>query len=129
MDHPLLNAFWMIFWFFIWIMWFMLLFRVLADVFRDHSISGWAKTGWIIFVCVIPFIGIFVYLIVRGKGMAARDQKQVQDADKALKDYVRDAAATPGDTSADQLSKLAKLRDDGTLTDAEFQQAKAKILA
>jgi hypothetical protein len=125
MDHPLLNAFWMIFWFFIWIMWFMLLFRVLADIFRDHSLSGWAKTGWILFVCVLPFLGIFVYLITRGKSMAARDAEQMKGSEKAFQDYVRGAAGT----DADQLAKLAELRDSGTLTDAEFQQAKAKILA
>jgi len=94
-------------------------------IFRDHSLSGWAKTAWILFVCVLPFVGIFVYLITRGQSMADRDARQVQDADKAFKDYVREAA----DTDADQLAKLADLRDKGTLTDSEFQQAKAKILA
>ena len=125
MSHPLLNAFWMMMWFFIWIMWFMLLFRVVADVFRDRSLSGWGKAGWIIFMCVLPFLGVFVYIITRGKSMTDRDVEQMQNSDKAFKDYVREAAGS----DADQLSKLAELRDSGTLTDTEFQQAKAKILA
>ena len=130
MSHPLLNAFWMMLWFFLWIMWFMLLFRVLSDVFRDHSLSGWGKTGWIVFVCVLPFLGVFVYLIVRSKGMASRDVQQVQASEEAFRDRVRDAAGTgAAGTDADQLAKLAELRDKGLLTDSEFEKAKVKILA
>jgi hypothetical protein len=127
MSHPLLNAFWMMLWFFVWIMWFMLLFRVLSDIFRDHSLSGWGKTGWIVFVCILPFLGVFVYLITRSKGMASRDAEQMQDSEKAFQDRVRDAAGT--DTDTDQLAKLAELRDKGVLSDSEFEKAKAKVLA
>jgi hypothetical protein len=111
-------------WFFLWIMWFMLLFRVVADLFRDRSLSGWAKAGWLLFVCVLPFLGVFVYLIARGKEMASRSIEQAQESEQAFKDYVREAAGT----DTDQLAKLADLREQGTLTDSEFQKAKEKIL-
>ncbi|NUR27429.1 MAG: SHOCT domain-containing protein [Catenulispora sp.] len=127
MSHPLLNAFWMMLWFFLWIMWFMLLFRVIGDLFRDKDLSGWGKAGWTIFVCVLPFLGVLVYLIVRGSGMAARSIDRAQDEKKQFDDYVRRTAATPSAT--DELARLASLRADGTLSEQEFQQAKQKILA
>ena len=74
-DYPLLNVFWTTMWFFLWILWFMLLFRVLGDVFRDDGLSGWAKAGWCVFVVVLPFLGIFVYLIARGRGMGEREME------------------------------------------------------
>ncbi|MEY9892668.1 hypothetical protein ABIA35_005190 [Catenulispora sp. MAP12-49] len=133
MSHPLLNAFWMIFWFFLWIMWFMLLFRVFADLFRDHKLSGWAKAGWIIFVCVLPFIGVFIYLIVRGHGMGDRDVAQARQSQEQLDDYIRKTAGSSGgngasDTGA-ELTRLAGLKDSGVLSEEEFQRAKEKVLA
>ncbi|NUR61693.1 MAG: SHOCT domain-containing protein [Catenulispora sp.] len=128
MSHPLLNAFWMMLWFFLWIMWFMLLFHVIVDLFRDKDLSGWAKAGWTIFVCVLPFLGVFVYLIARGSGMAVRSMDRAQDQQQQFDDYVRKTTTTSGATT-DELAKLASLRADGTLSEQEFQQAKQKILA
>ncbi len=128
MSHPLLNAFWMIFWFFLWIMWFMLLFHIIVDVFRDRDLSGWGKAGWTIFVCVLPFIGVFVYLIARGSGMAERSLEEAQDQQQQFDEYVKKTAATSSGTS-DELARLAGLRADGTLSEDEFQRAKQKILA
>ena len=128
MSHPLLNAFWMIFWFFLWVLWFMLLFHVFVDLFRDRNLSGWAKAGWTLFVCVLPFLGVFVYLIARGSGMAERSLDRAQAEQKGFDDYVRKTAGAGGGTT-DELTKLAGLRADGTLSEDEFQQAKQKILA
>ena len=133
MSHPLLNAFWMIFWFFLWIMWFMLLFRVIADVFSDKGLSGWAKAGWLVFVCLLPFIGVFIYLITRGQSMSDRAEAQARQSQEAFDDYVRKTAGGSGAGAAsspvDELSKLADLKSSGAITDAEFDQAKQKILA
>ncbi|MEY9928058.1 hypothetical protein ABH926_002692 [Catenulispora sp. GP43] len=132
MSHPLLNAFWMMLWFFLWIMWFLLLFRVFADVFRDRKLSGWAKTGWIIFCCVLPFIGVFVYLIVRGHSMGERDVDQARQNQEQFDDYIRKTAGSDGGSKTDtgaELTRLAGLKNDGVLSEEEFQRAKEKVLA
>lgn len=129
MSHPLLNAFWMIFWFFLWIMWFMLLFRVIADVFSDKSMGGVAKVAWLVFVCVVPFVGVFVYLLARGHAMSERAEAQAQENKHAFDDYIRSTAGASRGSQADELAKLADLKANGTLSDAEFEQAKQKILA
>ena len=129
MDHPLLNAFFMILWFFLWVLWFMVLFHVIVDIFRDHSLSGAAKAAWLIFVMILPFIGVFIYLIVRGKTMAERDQRHAEQQQAQFREYIRQSAGTGGSGHADELSKLAALRADGTITETEFQQAKSKLLA
>jgi hypothetical protein len=127
MSHPLLNAFWIMLWFFLWILWFMLLFRVFADVFRDDSLNGWGKAGWIIFCCLLPFVGVFVYLIVRGRSMHERAEARVKWSQAEFDDYVRQTAGSTGST--DELAKLADLKSSGALSDAEYEKAKAKILA
>ncbi|MFE9018581.1 SHOCT domain-containing protein [Streptomyces sp. NPDC007808] len=132
MDYPLLNAFLTMLWFFLWVMWFVLLFRVIGDIFRDDGMGGWGKAGWTVFVCVMPFLGIFVYLIARGRGMGERAMRQMQRQEQEFRSYVQTAAAeTPatGATSADELTKLAGLHDHGDITDAEYERAKAKVLA
>jgi hypothetical protein len=129
MSHPLLNAFWIMLWFFLWILWLFLLFRVFADVFSDDSLSGWAKTGWVIFVLILPFLGVFIYLIVRGKSMGERAQKKAEEHQAAFDDYVRKTAQPNDSSKADELSKLAALKADGTLSDDEFNRAKEKVLA
>ena len=134
MDHPLLNAFWMIFWFFLWIMWFMLLFRVIADLFSDHQLSGWAKVGWTILVCLLPFFGVFIYLITRGRSMAERAQAHAEQNKKQFDDYIRQTAGTASSGGAaaspvDELTKLANLKSSGALSEAEYEQAKKKLLA
>lgn len=126
-DYPVLGLFWTMFILFLWVMWFFLLFRIIGDVFRSQDLGGWAKALWILFVLVLPFLGVFVYLIVRGHAMGQRDVEQMQAGEQAFQDYVRNVAGSSG--PADQLSKLADLRDRGVISDAEFEQQKAKILA
>ena len=126
MNYPLLDAFWTMLWFFLWILWFFLLFRIILDIFRSKDLGGWGKAGWLIFVCILPFLGVFVYLIARGSKMTQRDAEDAQAADQAMRAYVRDAAGSGG--PADELAKLADLRDRGVISDAEFQQSKAKVL-
>ncbi|MFD8631416.1 SHOCT domain-containing protein [Streptomyces sp. NPDC059533] len=128
-DYPLLNLFWTMLWLFLWILWFFLLFKIITDIFRDHSMSGWGKAGWLIFVIILPFLGVFVYLIARGKSMAERDAKQMKESEAAFQDYVRKTAGTGGGGSADELHKLAALKDKGDITQEEFDRAKAKLLA
>ena len=127
MNYPLLNAFWTMLWFFLWILWFFLLFRIILDIFRSKDLGGWGKAGWLIFVCILPFLGVFVYLIARGSKMAQRDVDDAQAADQAARSYIRDVAQES--SPADQLAKLADLRERGVITDAEFQQSKAKVLS
>ena len=126
-DYPVMGVFWSMFIFFIWILWFMLLFRVFIDIFRSDDLGGWGKALWSIFVICVPFLGIFVYLIARGKDMGKRDMAQAQAQDAQFRAYVQDAAASGG-SSADQLAKLADLKDRGVISDAEFQAQKAKLL-
>ncbi|MFJ2156637.1 MULTISPECIES: SHOCT domain-containing protein [unclassified Streptomyces] len=128
-DYPLLDAFWTMMLIFLWILWFVLLFRVIGDVFRDDSLSGWAKTGWTLFVIVLPFLGIFVYLIARGRGMGRREQQYARAQQESLDTYIRQTAGS-ADTGgrADELAKLSELKSKGDLTEAEFQHAKEKVL-
>jgi hypothetical protein len=127
-DYPILGVFWSMVWLFLWIAWIFLLFRVIADLFRSHDMSGWAKALWAIFVVLAPFLGVFIYLIVRGHSMAERDVQQAQHQEAAFRAYVQDAASSGGGT-AEQLSKLADLKAQGVLTDAEFEAQKAKLLS
>ena len=127
-DYPLLGLFWTFLWFFLWIAWIVVLFRVLADVFRSKDMGGFAKALWVIFVIILPFLGVLVYLIARGHAMSERDYQDAQAQEQAFQAYVRSAASSGGG-SADELTKLADLRDKGVINDAEFQQQKAKLLA
>ena len=136
-NYPLLNAFLTMLWFFLWILWLMILFRIILDIFRDDDLNGWGKAGWLIFVCILPFLGVFIYLVVRGKDMGRRDAERAQRQEAEFRSYVRDAASDTsagaptngGRTSADELQKLAGLRDHGDITEEEYQRAKAKVLA
>ena len=127
-DYPILGLFWSMLWFFLLFAWIMLLFRVITDIFRSHDMGGFAKALWVIFVIIVPFLGVLVYLIARGHKMTERDIEDAQAREQAFQSYVRSAAGTGGG-SADELTKLADLRDKGVITDAEFQQQKAKLLA
>lgn len=127
MQYPLLDAFLTMLWFFLWVLWIFLLFWIIFDIFRSKDLSGWSKALWLIFIVILPFLGVFVYLIVRGGSMHERSAREAQAQDQQFREYVRDAAGSG--SSADELSKLADLRDRGVITDAEFQQGKAKILA
>ena len=126
-SYPLLGAFWTIFEIFLWVIWFWILITVFIDIFRSHDLSGWGKALWFLFVLFIPLIGVLVYLIARGGSMHERAVQQAQQQDEAFRGYVRQAAGSG--SSADQLAKLADLRDRGVITAEEFEREKAKILA
>jgi uncharacterized membrane protein YhaH (DUF805 family) len=127
-DYPLLGLFWTLALWFLFFAWIMLVFRVIVDIFRSHDMGGFAKALWSIFVIVIPWLGVLVYIIARGKSMSERDYQQAQAQQEQFQAYVKDVAATSGGT-ADELAKLAELKAQGVLTDAEFEQQKAKVLA
>ncbi|HEX5567938.1 MAG TPA: SHOCT domain-containing protein [Streptomyces sp.] len=128
-DFPLLGAFFTILWVFLWILWFFLLFRVIGDIFRDHQLSGWAKTGWLVFVIVLPFLGVLVYVIARGREMGLREIEQARAQQEAIDRYIRETAASGGRTSeAEQLARLSEVRARGDISDEEFQRAKERIL-
>jgi len=128
-SYPLLGVFWSMLWFFLFIVWIWLLIVVFADIFRSHDIGGFAKALWVIFVIVLPFLGVFVYLIARGGKMQEHAVQQAKDQDQAMRAYIQDVNASSGGGTADQLAKLNDLKNQGVLTDAEFEAQKAKILA
>ena len=128
-SYPVLDAFLTMLYFFLFIIWIWLLIMVFIDIFRSHDIGGFAKALWVIFVIILPFLGVFVYLIARGSKMHERAAAEAAQQQKAFDQYVRETAGTPGGDSADQLAKLANLKSQGVLTDAEFEAQKAKILA
>ena len=111
-----------LFFIFIW-----LLITVFADIFRSHDMSGWVKALWVIFIIIMPFLGILIYLIVRGGSMHERSVAQMQQADQQFRAYVQQTAG--GASVANELSRLADLKARGVITDADFEQAKAKVLA
>lgn len=127
-SFPLLGAFLTMMWFFIWVLWLILVFRVVMDIFRSTDLGGVAKVIWFLVVLALPYLGVFVYVIVRGKGMSERDLAQVRAQEDAFRAYVQEAA-TGAPSSVDQLAKLADLRDRGVIDEAEFQTQKAKLLA
>lgn len=126
-EYPFLGLFWTMLWFFLWMAWIVMVFRVFADIFRSRDMGGFAKAIWSIVVILIPLIGVLIYLIARGDGMADRDVQESYAQEQAVQSYVRDVAGSGG--TADELSKLAGLRDSGVLSEAEFQQQKAKLLS
>jgi ABC-type multidrug transport system fused ATPase/permease subunit len=125
-TYPLLSIFWTMLEIFFFIIWIYLLFMVFVDIFRSRDMGGLAKALWVIFVIVLPFLGVFVYLIARGGKMHERAAAQAQQQQKAFDNYVQQAAV--GSSTADQLSKLADLKEQGTITEAEFTAEKAKLL-
>ena len=127
-DYPLLGVFWTMLMFFLWFAWIMLLFRVFADIFRSDDMGGGSKALWSIFVLVVPLLGVLIYIIVRGDSMTKRDIANAQAQDAAFREYVRDAAGS-GSSAASELATLAELHAKGVLTDDEFAQQKAKLLA
>ena len=125
-TYPLLDIFWTMLWIFCFVLFIWLLVIVFMDIFRSHDMGGWGKAGWVIFVIVLPFLGILVYLIARGGKMAEHRAQEMASADEAFRAYVKE---TTGGGAADELSKLADLRDRGVITEAEFQAEKTKLLA
>jgi hypothetical protein len=125
-SYPFLDVMWTMLVFFVWILWFWLLFTVWFDIFRRHDLSGWGKAGWLIFTIVLPFLGVFVYLIAESKGMAERNVQQASAQKAQFDQYVRDTA---GGGSAAEIERAKKLLDSGAITQAEYDQLKQKALA
>jgi ABC-type multidrug transport system fused ATPase/permease subunit len=126
-TYPLLDIFWTMLWFFLIIIWIWLLIAIFVDIFRSHDMGGFAKALWVIFVIILPFLGILIYLIARGSGMHERAAQQAAQSQKQFDEYVKNVATSSGGT-ADQLAKLADLNKQGVLTDAEYEAQKAKLL-
>jgi ABC-type multidrug transport system fused ATPase/permease subunit len=128
-SYPVLDAFLTILYFFMFFIWIWLLIVVFGDIFRSHDLGGMAKALWCILIIVIPYFGVFIYLIARGGKMHERAAQAAAQQQKAFDQYVRQTAGSSGDDTASQLSKLADLKNQGVLTEAEFEAQKAKILA
>jgi len=126
-DYPILGFFWTMLFIFLWVAWIFLLIRIIADIFRNHEMSGIAKALWLIFVVIVPFLGVLLYVIIHSGDMAERDLKSMQKQQEQFDSYVRQTAGS-STSSADELVKLAALKDQGVITDAEFAVQKAKIL-
>jgi Na+-driven multidrug efflux pump len=127
-NYPVLDVFWTILEIFAFVVWFWLLFVVLTDVFRSRDLSGWAKAAWTVFAIFLPLVGILTYLIVRGPSMHERSAQAAMQQEEAFRSYVQEASGT-GPSTADQLSKLADLRQRGVISPDEFEQQKNKVLA
>ena len=125
-DYPFMDVLWSMIIFFFWVIWIWIVITVLMDVFRRHDIGGWAKAAWVIFVVVLPWLGVLIYLIVEHDGMRDRSMKQVQAQQREFDEYVRDAA---GGGSAAEIAQAKQLLDSGTITQDEFERIKAKALA
>ena len=123
------EVFWSFLWFVMFFIWIWLLIIVFSDIFRSHDLSGWAKALWILFVIVVPYLGVLVYLIARGHKMAEHAQEAAKAQDAAARQYIQSVTASSGASAADELAKIADLKSKGVISDAEFEQAKAKILA
>ena len=125
-DYPFLDVLWTMIIFFLWIIWFFLLFRIIADIFRRHDIGGGSKALWLIFVILLPFLGVFVYLIAHSGDMAQRDMASARQSQEQFDDYVKSVASTGGATA--EIERAKALLDSGTITQAEFDAIKAKAL-
>jgi len=128
-SYPFLNLMGTMLIFFVWVLWFWLLFTVIADVFRRHDISGWGKTGWLIFAIVLPFLGVFVYLISQNDGMTQRNLERAQSTQAQFDDYVRATAGNGAGSAAAEIEKAKTLLDSGAITQPEFDAIKQKALA
>ena len=124
--YPFFGIFWSMLFFFFWVAWLMLLFRIIADIFRNGDIGGFAKALWLIFVIVAPFLGVLIYVIANGNSMSERQYAHARGQQQQFDSYVRETAGTA--SAADELDKLAQLKAQGVLTDAEFAAQKARLL-
>ena len=126
-DYPFLDIVGTMLVFFGWMIWFYLLITVFADLFRRHDVSGWGKAAWTFFVIVLPFLGVFVYMIAQGKQMAERKAEDIRANQSAFDDYVRNVASDGG--PSDQIARAKQLLDDGAIDRAEYDEIKRKALA
>ena len=124
---PLLDIFLAMLWFFLWVAWIWLLITVVADIFRSPDLSGWGRAAWVLVLLVLPFLGILGYLVARGGGMHQRGLERRAEAERAVRAYIEEVAAPR--TPADELAKLAELRDRGVVSEEEFAARKEKLLA
>ena len=122
------ELFWTVLWLFFLFMFIWVFVALVSDLFRDHTLSGWAKAAWVILLVVFPLVGSLIYLIVRGKGMAERSAAAQHRAQAQFDSYVRQAASSSGNSSVDDLARLAELRSNGHLSDAEYETMKARIV-
>ena len=121
------QVLWSMIWFFLFFIWIWLLIVIFSDIFRSRDLSGWGKALWTIFVIVLPYLGVFVYLIARGKKMHEHAEQAARQQDAAMRSYVQ-SVATPGGGTADEITRLADLRDKGVISEEDFQRGKAKAL-
>jgi type VI protein secretion system component VasK len=126
-DYPFLNILWTMIIFFAWVVWIWMMVVILTDVFRRRDIGGWSKAAWVVFMIILPFIGVLTYLIAQHDGIAERNAQQQQAVQQQFDDHVRSVAASEG--PAAEIEKAAKLREQGTITPGEFEALKAKALA
>ncbi len=120
------QVLWSLLWFFLFFMWFWLIITVFADIIRSRDMSGWGKAAWAVGIIILPFLGVFMYLIIHGGNMSRRAQDDAIEQEKAVQAYIRDAAGT---SPTDERAKLAELHGAGQLSDAEYEQAKTKIIS
>ena len=126
-DYPFLDIVFTMLIFFTWVVWIWMMIMILSDVFRRHDISGWGKAAWVVFLIVLPFIGVLVYLVAQHDGMAERRSSDLRDAEAQMDDYLRSVPAEQGPAS--EIAKAAQLRDSGAITQTEFETIKAQALA
>ena len=124
-DYPFLDVLWTLIVIFAWVIWFWLLITVFADVFRRHDIGGGTKALWVVFVIILPFLGVFIYMMVNHDGMAERNMKQMERAQSQMDNHIHTVAGG----SAAEIEKAKQLLDSGAITQAEFDSLKAKALA
>jgi len=125
-DYPFLDVFWTMILFFFWVAWIWMLIMVFSDIFR-RDISGWSKAAWCLFVLILPFLGVFIYLIANGSGLTERRVRDVQVSQANFDEHIRSVAADGG--SAGEIERAKQLLDSGAINQAEFEQLKAKALA
>lgn len=125
-DYPLLGLFLTMLWLFLWVFWMFLVIRTVLDIFRSSDLGGGGKLLWLIFVLLLPYLGVFAYVVVRGAGMTDRELQRAEARDAGVREFIREAAGGRG--TADELTKLADLRDRGVLSGDEFAQQKARLL-
>ncbi len=126
-DYPFLDILWTMIIFFAWVAWIWVLIVIIGDLFRRHDTSGWAKAAWVVFLIVVPFLGVLVYLIANGRGMSERSTQQQRASQAQFDDYVQSVASSGG--SASEIKKAKDLLDSGAITQEEFESLKTKALA
>jgi Phospholipase_D-nuclease N-terminal/Short C-terminal domain len=128
-DYPFLDVFWTIIIFMAWVCYFWILITVLSDLYSRHDVSGWAKAAWTVFVIILPFLGVLVYLIAQGKGMAERRNKQIEASQAALDDRIRSVTESGGGGAAAEIARAKELLDSGAISQDEYEKIKRLALA